>query len=174
MKLLIAYSTSEGQTDKISRFVGGKLSNEGHQIVYHNVKDLPVGFSVADFDKAIIAGSVHSGEHQEELKLFVYANRDRLGGIPSLFISVSLAVVFPDSRKEAEKYVEGFMESTGWKLTESLSVAGAMRHGAYSWFEQSKLLEGDLANHINEELREDQEFTDWNALHKYVLKFVQQ
>jgi len=173
LNVLIAYATTEGQTGKISKFIGDKLSEEGHQVVYHNVKDLSGGLSVTDFDRAIIAGSVHSGKHQEELDFFVFAHRDQLNDMPSLLVSVSLAVVFPDSRKEAEKYVEVFKESSSWKPNECLLVAGATQHGAYSWFEKSKLLEGDLASYANEELKEDQEFTDWKALHKSVIEFIQ-
>ena len=173
MNILIAYATTEGQTDKISRFIGGKLADGGHQVVYHNVIDLSWRLSVADFDRAIVAGSVHSGKHQEALDLFVFANHAQLNNMPTLFVAVSLAVVFPDSRKDAEKYVDVFKESTGWKPNECLLVAGAMRHGAYSWFEESKLLEGDLADHAHEELKEDQEFTDWTALHNSVVEFVQ-
>ena len=173
MNVLIAYATTEGQTDKIAKFTGDKLAGGGHEVVYHDVKEPSWRHSIADFDKAIIAGSVHSGKHQEALDLFVFANRDQLSAMPTLFISVSLAVVFPDSRKDAEKYIETFKESTGWTPAEYLLVAGATQHGAYSWFQESKLLEGDLATHANEELKEDQEFTDWKALRNSVLAFLQ-
>ncbi len=172
MKVLIAYATSEGQTEKIARFIGQDLSSSGHEITYHNVKQLSGGLSVSEFDKAIIAGSVHFGKHQEELDLFAFANRETLNQMSTLFISVSLAVAFPDSEDHAAGYVDTFHESTGWKPTRDLLVAGAMRHGAYAWFEESKLMEGDLQSHINQELKEDQEFTDWEQLKESVRNFV--
>jgi menaquinone-dependent protoporphyrinogen oxidase len=173
MKLLIAYATTEGQTGKICKFIGEKISEAGHHVDYLDVKDLSGDLSVTDFDKVIIAGSVHAGKHQEELELFVFANRDRLIEIQCLFVSVSLAVVFPDSREDAEEYVKAFQENASWNPAAYLLVAGAMRHGAYGWFEETTLLAGDLAGHAAEELKEDQEFTDWNGLQRSVLEFIE-
>lgn len=173
MKVLVAYATTEGHTGKISKFIGDKVSDGGHQVDYLNVKELSKGLSVTDFDKVILAGSVHAGKHQEELELFVFANQNELKDMLTLFVSVSLAVIFPDSKKDAEKYVEVFKENTNWNPTKYLLVAGAMKHGAYGWFEETTLLAGDLAGHAAKELKEDQEFTDWNALHKSVFEFIQ-
>lgn len=172
MKILIAYATTEGQTEKIVKFLGSMLSDTGHEVTRHNVRELSGGLSVKDFDRVIIAGSVHSGKHQEELDLFVFANADTLNQMAAMFVSVSLAVAFEDTQSEALKYVDGFRDSTNWKPVHCELVAGAMRHGAYEWFEESKLLEGDLKRHINSELKEDQEFTDWNSLSKAVVGFI--
>lgn len=164
LNILIAYATTEGQTEKIAKFIDSALSSAGHEVRLHNVSDLSGGLSVSDFDKAVIAGSVHSGKHQGDLELFVFANRNHLNEMPGLFVSVSLAAAFPDNRQDAEGYVDTFREATGWQPTETVLVAGAMKPGIYDWFEKSALMEGDLASHLNQELSETHEFTDWAAL----------
>ena len=62
MNVLIAYATTEGQTEKIANFIGTKLSEAGHEVHYQNVSEFTKGHSVTDFDEVIIAGSVHSSK----------------------------------------------------------------------------------------------------------------
>lgn len=173
VNVLIAYATTEGQTDKIAKFMAATLTRDGHEVRFHNVSDLSGGLSVADHDKVIVAGSVHSGKHQPDLELFGFANREKLNQASSLFVSVSLAAAFPDTFEEARGYVDSFLEATHWKPEETLLIAGAVKPGNYDWFQKSALLEGDLAGHLNEDLQDTREFTDWDALEQKVSDFAQ-
>ncbi|WP_196220528.1 flavodoxin domain-containing protein [Roseibium denhamense] len=172
MNYLIAYATTEGQTDKIAKFIAKILSQEGHEVRFHNVSDLSGGLSVSEYDRVIVAGSVHSGQHQADLQLFVFANREQLGAKPGMLISVSLAAAFPDTADEAKGYADTFLEAAHWKPAQTVLIAGAVKPGLYDWFEKSALLEGDLAAHVNEDLEETREFTDWNALTEQVSEFA--
>lgn len=172
VNFLIAYATTEGQTDKIAKFIAATLNDEGHEVRFHNVSDLSGGLSITDFDKVIVAGSVHSGKHQADLELFAFANRERLNGIPGLLVSVSLAAAFADTLDEAGGYVGTFLEATQWTPSETILIAGAVKPGNYDWFQKSALLEGDLAGHLNEDLQEMREFTDWDALKQKVTDFA--
>ncbi len=164
MNFLIVYASTEGQTNKIAKFMAGLLTNAGHQVRFHNVSDVSDGLAITDYDHVIVAGSVHSGKHQPDLQLFVYANRERLNKLPSLLVSVSLAAAFPDTQSEAQGYVDAFLEATEWQPTHTLLTAGAIKPGIYDWFQKSALLEGDLAAHVDEDLQDTREFTDWDAL----------
>lgn len=172
VNVLIAYATTEGQTDKIARFMAAALTEEGHEVRFHNVSDLSGGLTVTDYDKVIVAGSVHSGKHQPDLELFAFANRERLNQMPGLLVSVSLAAAFPDTLDEARGYVGTFLEATHWKPAQTIQVAGAVKPGNYDWFQKSALLEGDLAGHLNEDLQEMREFTDWETLKQTVTDFA--
>ncbi|MET1413898.1 flavodoxin domain-containing protein [Roseibium sp. HPY-6] len=172
MKILIAYASTEGHTEKVAKHIGANLSADDHFVLYHNVRDVSGGLAVSDFDKAIIAGSVHSAKHQGDLELFVFANREQFAKMPTLFASVSLAAAFPDTRDEARGYIDTFQKSASWQPSETVLVAGAVKPGNYDWFEKSALLEGDLAGHVNEELAQTREFTDWDALDTTVSDFV--
>lgn len=174
MRYLIAYASTEGQAEKIARYMDAALSASGHTVLLHNVSGLSGGLSVSDFDKVIIAGSVHSAKHQSDLELFVFANRDRLNALPGLFVSVSLAAAFPDTRQDAAAYAETFLKAAQWTPTQTVLVAGAVKPGNYDWFDTSVLLEGDLSSHFNEDLQETRDFTDWDALTKQVSDFSTQ
>jgi len=172
MNFLIAYASTEGQTQKIAKFIAETLSDGGHQARVHNVSDPSGGLSVSDFDKVIVAGSVHSGSHQSDLQLFVFANRERLDNVPGMLVSVSLAAAFPDTAEEARGYVGAFLEAAQWKPAQMVLVAGAVKPGMYDWFQQSALLEGDLSAHVGEDLQGTKEFTDWDSLKQNVTAFA--
>ena len=172
MNVLIAYATTEGHTEKIARFVEVVLSGEGISAELDNVGQLSGGQPVSSFDKVIVAGSVHSAKHQADIENFVFAHREHLNNIPALFLSVSLAAAFSDNLQDAEGYVDTFTNATGWEPTARVLVAGAIKPGEYGWFEESKLMEGDLASHLTEDLQEEREFTDWDALAQAVVGFV--
>ncbi|WP_422374241.1 flavodoxin domain-containing protein [Roseibium sp.] len=172
MNVLIAYATTEGQTQKIAKFIEGILEEGGHQVQLHNVSDPSGRLTVSDYDKVIVAGSVHSGKHQSDLQLFVFANRERLNDMPGLLVSVSLAAAFPDTAEEARGYVGALLEVAQWQPTLTVLVAGAVKPGIYDWFQQSALLEGDLAAHLDEDLSGTKEFTDWEGLKQKVTAFA--
>lgn len=172
MNVLIAYATTEGQTQKIAKFIGGILSSGGHHVRLHNVSDPSGGLSLSDYDKVIVAGSVHSGAHQSDLQLFVFAHRDQLGRLPGMLVSVSLAAAFPDTEEEARKYVGTFLEAAQWKPAQTVLVAGAVKPGIYDWFQQSALRDGDLASHLTKDLQNSKEFTDWDDLTRKITAFA--
>lgn len=172
MNVLIAYATTEGHTEKISRFIDETVSHIGHEVRRHNVSELSGGLSVDDFDKVIIAGSVHSSKHQKDLETFAFANREQLNEMPCLLVSVSLAAAFPENSTDAERYVETFAQDAGLEIADCIYVAGAVKPDHYDWFEESALMEGDLAGHLNKELTEEHEFTDWDALAGKLGEFV--
>ena len=172
MNILIAYATTEGQTQKIAKFIAGLLADGGHQVQVHDVCEPSGGLTVSAYDKVIVAGSVHSGKHQSDLQLFVFANRDRLNDLSGMLVSVSLAAAFPDTAEEARGYVGTFLEAAQWRPAQTVLVAGAVKPGTYDWFQQSALLEGDLAAHLDEDLSGTKEFTDWEDLKQKVTVFA--
>lgn len=172
MNVHIIYATTEGHTRQVVRFISDLLAKQGHSVSSFDTESGQERSKIAEFDKVIVAGSVHSGRHQEALELFVYANRDEIQKLPSLFLSVSMAAAFEDSRKDAKRYVKEFQESTNWKSSSHLLVAGAVKHSDYGYYEEAALQYGDLAKHAFAELKEDKDFTDWDALTDFVVQFI--
>jgi menaquinone-dependent protoporphyrinogen oxidase len=172
MKILIVYGTTEGQTRKIAKAAADQITEMGHEAVLHDATDLQQNLRPGQFDKIIVAGSVHNGQHQEALELFVFANRGVLDTIPSVFISVSMAAAFEDSIADAEGYVRDFRKSSGWNPTDHLLVAGAIRPGKYGYYEEITVRHRVLANRAMENPDADQEFTDWARLAGSIAKFV--
>ncbi len=173
MTFLIAYGTTEGQTQKIVKTIANQIRELGHEVKLFDTSNLQGDMQPEAFDKIIIAGSVHEKCHQEALELFAMANHRQLQVKPTIFISVSLAAAFEDGLAEAQGYVDGFIEKTGWRPGQNLLVAGALRHGEYGYFKEQILKFFVLKNRKLKNPQLDHEFTDWNLLKNAVADFAQ-
>jgi menaquinone-dependent protoporphyrinogen oxidase len=171
MRILIAYGTSEGQTRKIAKTVAARLLELGHDAPFVDTAGLEES-NVGSYDKIIVAASVHQQRHQESVEVFVIANLAELQKKPTLFLSVSLSAAFPDGISEAQSYADNFLVSTGWKPTQSLLIAGALRYDEYDYFKAQIIQHVVLKCREVEGAKGDYEFTDWDTLSRAVEAFV--
>ena len=162
MKILIIFGTGEGHTRKIVEFCSTHLEGAGHKVEMRNSERRMPGLEFSKFDAVILAGSVHQKRHQESLENFVVAHREQLKKAPSLMLSVSLSIAFENGELEANKYVRGFVEGTGFEPNSVVLVAGALRFDQYSYY-MSHIVE-HVVLEGREEIMEDREFTDWESL----------
>ena len=172
MRILVTFASSEGQTEKIARFIYSKLKQDGHSVFLQDASSFLSGQDPEGFDTIILAGSVHEDRHQDILGSFVAAHLEALKEKRTLFISVSLSAAFEKTMDIAEKYVDEFCESQNWRPTRHLLVAGAIRHEAYGYYEEMIVQHRVLPKRPVERPEEDQEFTDWEALETAVLEFI--
>ena len=172
MKFFVAYATTEGQTKKISSFVASKLEDIGHQVVLQDSSDRLRGLKMGVFDGIVLAGSVHEAQHQEVLGSFVMAHRSIIATKKTLLLSVSLSAAFPATLEEAEGYVKSFCESLNWYPDRHLLVAGAIKHGAYGYYQEMIIQHHLLPRRPVENPEEDHELTNWASLEKAIIDFA--
>ena len=172
MKVLIVYTTTEGQTRKISDHIAGQLRDAGHEVSIRHCADWQSDFHIGEFDRVIVAGSVHQRRHQRELEIFVPAHLSELSAKPTLFISVSLSAAYPDGMAEAQAYVDEFLAGAKWKPSATLLVAGALRYDEYDYFMEQIVRHVVLKDREAAGTRGQHEFTDWDALSEEVNAFV--
>ena len=173
MKVLIAYGSTEGQTRKISETLAAQIRELGHEVELFDTSGLPGGLHVEEFDKVIMAGSVHEKLHQDSLEIFVVSRLKKLQTKPTMFLSVSLAAAFEDGTTEAKGYVDSFLDKVGWCPTQILLVAGAVRHGEYGYYKEQILEHVVLEGRGLEDTASDHEFTDWEFLAKSIDEFIE-
>lgn len=162
MKFLLVYGTSEGQTRKIANFCVSHLTDAGHSVDLRDSNRPMQDLDIAACDALILAGSVHQKVHQESLTNFVVAHHAQLQTKPSLLISVSLSIAFENGEAEANRYIQTFIEDTGFQPTEIAPVAGALKHDQYDYY-MSQIVE-HVVLESRGNISEDREFTDWQAL----------
>lgn len=172
MSVRVLYATVEGQTGKIARVVQDKIAAIGQE-----VRTVDIGAALADVDFAgvdhvVLAASVHERRHPQTFEIFVQANRDALAACKTLMLSVSLKAAFADGRDEAREYVEEMSLRTGFAADRSVCVAGAVRSGAYGYFETEVLRHVVLDGQDVRPEDGPHEFTDWDALAKVVQDFI--
>lgn len=172
MKVLVAYGTTEGQTRKISQAVAAQLRALDHEVEVFDTTGLLGELDPEAFDAIIVAGSVHEQRHQESVVVFVTANREKLESKPTMFISVSLAAAFEEGMSDAQAYADSFFDSVGWRPTQSLLVAGAVKHGEYGYYTEQILQHIVLKDRKLEHPEQDHEFTDWEFLANAIEEFV--
>ncbi len=170
MNFLLIFGSTEGQTQKIAKTVAAQLREAGHDVEIFDSRRRMAKLDMSLFDAVILAGSVHGGVHQETFSNFVVAHRRQLETLPTMLLSVSLSVVFENGQAEARKYVDRFVQDTGFTPDRTVLVAGALRFREYDYF-MSHIIEHVVLKD-RERITEDREFTDWNSLRSDVSQFV--
>lgn len=165
MKILIAYATSEGQTRKICRFAADWCADAGHSVELLPLADAG-DVDLARFDGAILAASVHVGHYQRALADFCETRAGALSGLPTLFLSVSLAAAGHNAEdwKALEKILAEFTEATGWTPGRVEQVAGAYKPSDYDVFRRFVMRRILAVKDPEADPSKDIEYTDWPAL----------
>lgn len=173
-RILVAYATSEGQSEKIAHRIAEIAGRHGHQVVLADVREPGARSVTDDFDAALLAGSIHYGRYGAPLKTFIRRHQGRLASAPSAFVSVSLAAGSdkPEDRAELTRMAEAFYAKTGWSPDATHHAAGALRDSRLGFF--SRLLMHWIMKKQGVALDPsgDTEFTDWAALEDFVQGFL--
>jgi menaquinone-dependent protoporphyrinogen oxidase len=174
MKLLMVYGTSEGQTQKISRFLADCLAKRGHQTSVVNAIEPSQGADPRDFDGVIIAGSVHAGRYQSAIIHYLREHLAAIDARPNAFLSVSLAAAGDDEEdvEGLKKCVADFTHETGWTPHCIHHVAGAFRYTAYDFLKRWAMKYIAYRKGGPTDTSRDYELTDWDDLTRFVDSFV--
>lgn len=172
MSILIAYATVEGQTEKIARFVETRIKENGERVTVYATSQEPGEIAVEDFDKVILAASVHERRHPADFEVFLTANRDQLDRRKTLLLSVSLSAAFPEGLEEAQDYVDEIKMRTELDPDVEVLVAGAVRKKRYDYYATQVLRHVVLRGRNFDPNVQEHEFTDWDSLGDTVDAFV--
>ena len=169
MKILIAYATTEGQTRRICQACADNLIGAGHSVEVLQVSGED-DIDIARFDAAILAASLHMHHYQKEMAQFVATHAEALAHLPTLFLSVSLAIVGgdPDELADLEGIAHRFFEDTGWHPRRVEQIAGAFRFTQYDFLKSWAMRWVASQKGQKVDPNSDTEYTDWDALEALV------
>ena len=173
MKLLIVYGTTQGQTRKIARHILDLLFDAGHSGELLPAADAS-GLDPTAFDAVFLASSVHAGHYHRDLVSFVEQHAEGLNALPSCFVSVSLAAAghSPDDWRGLDQIAQDFGYATGWTPSQTLQVAGAYTPSRYDIVTRFVMRRIVAAKDPEADLTAHKEYTDWAALDRDVLSWV--
>lgn len=176
MRILLIYSTVEGQTRKIANHIAKTLSGNGHDVNLLDATDVQEAPAADSFDVAIIAAPVHIATFPAPLRRFVKANTETLMARPGAFVTVSLSAASANESEMAElgEIVEKFGNETGWWPVSVHHAAGALKYTEYDFFRRWMLKRIAEKEGGPTDTSRDHEFTDWDALDGFVTGFVKQ
>lgn len=172
MKVLVLYSTTEGQAKKIAERISSIIEGDGHEAHAHCMASAQPSPPIGGFDAVIAAASVHQGYHQESATAFIGACVAELAEKRTAFVSVSLSAVLDGGTEEAQSYVDGFVEKTGWTPDRTLLLGGAIRLSTYDHFERQVITYILMKKGVADVTIADYECTDWDALEDFVRSFL--
>ncbi len=174
MKFLLVYGTTEGQTQKISRFVADRLAQLGHVTSVVNAIESASAADPSNFDAVIIAASLHAGRYQSAVIHYVKEHRAAIVARPNAFLSVSLAAAGDEDDTEGlRKCVAGFTDETGWTPRRIHHVAGAFRYTAYDFLKRWAMKYIAYRKGCPTDTSRDYELTDWDDLRRFTDSFVE-
>jgi menaquinone-dependent protoporphyrinogen oxidase len=173
MKILVGYTSIEGQTRKIAETIAATIEDRGDAAAIMNISGM-AEFSLERPDAVILCAPIHAGRYPSPFGDFVHREKDWLNSLPSAFVSVSLTINSdrPEERTEAERYPQTMMSETGWTPLAVLNVAGALRFTEYDFFKRWMMKRVAEKEGIDPKPGQDIEFTDWPALKAFVTAFL--
>src|SRR5579884_4009939 len=122
MKLLIAYASRYGQTEKIARRIADVAGEPARAISVAEAEDIPL----EECDALIVAGGVYFGRHDRRLENWVSRHLANLSTMEAALVSVSGG--------GSEQYVHGFSRRTGWVPEISAAFKGGQAFTKYGLF----------------------------------------
>jgi len=169
MKLMIGYTTKEGQTRKVARHIADLVADNGNAVELISLKDAD-DIDLNRFDAVFLAAPIHAGGYPKALGTYVADNVPLRSHKQTAFISVSLAAAGHDSNewRSLDQMARDLASATGWTPTSIKHVAGAYKPSKYD------ILTGFIMRRIisakDPEAKPgaDKEYTDWVELDAWI------
>jgi menaquinone-dependent protoporphyrinogen oxidase len=173
MNVLVIYATIEGQTRKIAETIAADIEALGGHAGLMNVAEMSE-YGLERPDGVILCAPIHVGRYPSPFVDFVHREVGWLNSLPTAFVSVTLAIhsSLEDERSEAEQFPAKVMELTGWKPLMIHHAAGALRFTEYDFFKRWMMRRISEKEGGPVDTRSDHEFTDWDAIRKFVEDFM--
>ena len=163
-KILIAYSTVDGQTRRICARLQQLLQARSHEVTLVQMTD-DRAIDADPFDKVIIGASVRYGKHRRHVHRFVAQNARKLDGKPNVLFTVNLVARKPEkSTPETNPYLRKLLEELQWRPGHAAVFAGRLDYARYGFWDRQiirlimKLTGGPTARDTKVE------YTDWGQV----------
>ncbi|VEJ08853.1 menaquinone-dependent protoporphyrinogen IX dehydrogenase [Actinobacillus delphinicola] len=174
MKILILYSTQDGQTQKIAYYLAEHLA----PCQVENMNEFRG--SLADFDVVIIGAPIRYGHFHPSLFRFIKGHRAILSYKETAFFGVNLTARKADKRTpETNPYMRKYLAGIApiWQPKLKAVFAGALRYPRYKLIDRymikliMKLTGGET------DTSKEVEYTDWQQVDQFIVeikeKFLQ-
>jgi menaquinone-dependent protoporphyrinogen oxidase len=182
-RIAILYATREGHTRRIAEHVAAVLRKRGFESDVQDLRADPLDAVLSGYSGAVLAASVHAGQHESEMVRFVRNHRTELKLIPAAFLSVTLseaAVEMADKPPQerarfavgVQEVIDRFIEETGWQPAHVKPVAGALNYSQYNFF--VRLIMKRIAREAgaSTDTSRDYDYTDWEGLDRFIESFA--
>lgn len=162
----VFYATTDGQTRRVAERLVTELRGRGLE---SEAVELTRGLAPPEWDRVAgvaLCASVHVGGHQRVARRFAKAHREELSRVPSLFVSVCLAIRSErdEERAAAVRIAEAFATKTGWHPDRTECVAGRLAYTKYGGLVRWIMRRIARAEGGSTDTSRDHEYTDWDQV----------
>ena len=169
MKILILYSSIDGQTKNISQKIQEILSFK------NDVELLPIESSLSldlsSFSKIIIGASIRYGKHKPEVYNFIKINKQILNKTKNAFFSVNVVARKQEKNTpETNPYIKKFLKISNWKPDIMDVFAGKIDYPSYGFFDKYIICLIMFATKGPTNITKSYEFTDWEKVENFAKK----
>ena len=155
-KTIILYSTRDGQTKKIARFIAEQL---GHNTIVQSITET---VDLNDFDQIVVGASIRYGHFNSELYKFIEKQTALLNQKQTAFFGVNLtARKAGKDTPETNVYVRKFLQRIQWRPTQAVVFAGALFYPRYHWFDRMMIRLIMKITGGETDPKKEIEYTDW-------------
>lgn len=173
-RVLIAFTTREGQTHTIAHHVARQLEDQGCLTRLIDIAANEPDAGADTCDAAILAGSIHRGSYDAALAGFLMRHGPSLRAIPSAFLSVSLTAASDKPRDHAalDEITQRFLAEVGWTPDRIKQIAGALHDREMNTFERAILHTIVDSQGAERHPSGNTEFTNWADLDAFIREFA--
>lgn len=175
MKILIAYTSVEGQTRKIAEHLAATVEAAGHRAALLNLGSA-AEFGLERPDAVMICAPVHYARYHADCAAFLDREGSWLKSLPTAFVSVSLLIAseHADERAEIDTITRDFLASHDFAPTLLHHAAGALRYAEYDFFKRwmMRRIAGKALGAVSKSDAAVVELTDFAALDAFTAEFL--
>lgn len=138
-KLLIIYSSTDGQTRRICERLREVIASADHDVELIAIDERP-DLPLADYDRIVIGARIRYGKHAPEVLRFIRDNAKLLNAGAHAFFSVNVVARKPEkNRPETNPYVVKLLKQIPWRPREVEVFAGRIEYARYGFFDRQMI-----------------------------------
>jgi menaquinone-dependent protoporphyrinogen oxidase len=168
----IIYSSTDGQTKKISEKLNVQLNTSGIQTELFSIENFEC--DISRYKVLIIGASIRYGKHHTKVIDFISKHNEELKKIQTAFFSVNLVARKQEKNApETNPYMIKFLKSIKWKPDFAEVFAGKLDYKAYGFWDS--LMIKLIMKLTNGPTRTEKpiEYTNWDKVHQFGLKIIE-
>ncbi|MFM8443651.1 MAG: menaquinone-dependent protoporphyrinogen IX dehydrogenase [Methylococcus sp.] len=171
-RILLIYSTTDGQTLKISERIKSVLETDGHDVVLTSIQ-AAADIHPGAFDRIMMGASIRYGFHGKPVTAFIKRHAAVLGRLPSAFFSVNLVARKPEKRQATTNpYVKRFLRRIPWKPGAVAVFPGRLDYPRYTPIDRWVIRLIMTLTGGPTDPGAVVEFTDWNEVEAFAREFA--
>ncbi|MFC0180485.1 menaquinone-dependent protoporphyrinogen IX dehydrogenase [Thorsellia kenyensis] len=172
-KLLVIYSTSDGQTQKIADFIANEIRENYEKVTIININDIK-DVNINEYSHIIIGASIRYGKFSKAIYSFIDDTFAILNSKKTAFYSVNLtARKFDKNTPETNSYTRKFLARIQWKPKKCAVFAGALVYPQYKLLDKymikliMKITKGET------DTTKSIDYTDWLYVKTWARDFAE-